>query len=119
MTRKRKDFAEHGVYAYRHGCRCINCKNAIAELQAKYRERRKQRPGRYKVRYGSSDLRLSAEPLIAYLERTNQLHLVDRQAVQWWRTEGMSVYKVDEYAIRYGTHPVLLYGEAFYEGCDA
>lgn len=60
--------------------------------------------------------RLDAAPLIEWLEYTEQIGRIDRGTLQHWRANGLSVWNADKWAIRYGIHPVRLWGFDFYDG---
>ena len=88
----------------------------VRVVWAEYREKDFMSGKKFSVRHGSSKVRLPAEPLIRFLERNGSLHTISRNTLRGWREDGMSVYQVDSWCIRFGTHPVMVYGDAFYEG---
>lgn len=116
MARPFKVF-EHGTIGmYRQRkCRCDLCKMAVAEQRAAYRPKPGDQPTNYKVRYGSVRVRLCPEPLIQYLEQVTLVNNQMRKVFADWRKNGIDLYRADEMAIQYGTHPYLLWGDEFYQ----
>ena len=97
----------HGYSGYRERkCRCEVCCAAAALLRKKYRKR--------------SDnvwIRLSAEPLIKKLQESDQLFLVNADVLYKWRNTGLDIYNADKWCLKFGWHPVEVFGQAFYVGC--
>ena len=106
----------HGPSGYQRGCRCDTCRTEMAEKRNFYRNRDYETGKKFSVFYGSSKLRLPADPLIRFLERRDALGSISRHTLAGWKRDGMSVYQVDWWCIRLGTHPAMVYGDAFYEG---
>ena len=61
--------------------------------------------------------RLPAQPLIDWLEYTEQIDSIDGHTRRDWLKYGLSVYNADKWAIRCGVHPIRLWGWEFYQGC--
>lgn len=116
MARPLKEY-EHGTAArYRlRKCRCDLCKTAAAEERANYRLSPGSKEISYKLRYGSVKVRLDPEPLIAYMTATTLVDHNTLKMFQTWRRYGIDLYRADMYAIKCGTHPYLLWGDAFYQ----
>lgn len=96
---------KHSIGGYDRGCRCEICKEAkaVARLAGNPRP---------------SKLVLPFEPLLAALERRGQTQLVEPSQVYKWRKKGgINVYQADMWAMRFGFHPIEIWGMAFYEGC--
>lgn len=92
--------AEHGtVYASkRTGCQCESCKGALN----KRNERRKPRR-----------VKLPVAPLISSLpEEAVARH--KRAITAWINAGGVPVYEADRMCIKYGIHPVSVYGTAWH-----
>jgi len=60
---------------------------------------------------------ISADPLIAKLERIGKLSEVESGIVKSWRLKGISVYSADYWCLKYGYHPAEIFGQEFYTGC--
>lgn len=107
MNRTRKVYTEHGMGMYRYaGCRCEICNGVMAEHRKKYRKKS-----------DNSKVMLDATPLINWLQRNEQLTLMDTSSVHNWRTRGIGVYTADALCTRMGVHPAEVFGFKFYEGC--
>ena len=110
MGRKAKEYqhGEYGMYTYRK-CRCDECRSIAAKVRMKYRGED------FEQQTEDVMFRLPAAPLMAYIERTGQEEAVSRHVVRRWLIGGIDIYKADEWAIRLGTHPFLLWGAEFYQ----
>lgn len=109
MGRKKKEYqhGEYGMYTLRK-CRCDECKSIAAKVRMKYRgEDFEDQPE-------DVQFRLPAQPLVDYLNRTGQLDRIDHRTVHRWIVSGLDMYRADEMAIKYGTHPMLVWGMEFY-----
>lgn len=111
----------HGThYMYRYGrCRCALCQQANRDRRAKYDPKPGDQPKhKFSVFYASSKVRLDPAPLIAYVQRTQEIDTNWRQRISRWERKGIDVYQADFWCVRLGLHPTALYGDAFYEGCE-
>ena len=98
----------HGPAGYRYGgCRCEICMEGMRAERRKYRKRS-----------DACRLRFSAEPFIARLERDGRMAAIANSIVSRLKRDGMDVYAVDRWCIRFGYHPVEIYGHDFYKGID-
>jgi hypothetical protein len=98
---------EHGIDMYRKmKCRCDVCRNAARDMRAKYRPLS-----------DSKKIRLDPQPLIDKLIATNQLYEVHQSKWQGWLEKGIDIYWADFWCIKFGYHPVEIFGNAFYQGC--
>lgn len=96
---------KHGVRSYNRGCRCDVCRESKAEA------RRQGHPPMSKVK-------LPVEPFLEVLKRNDQSHLLEpHRLYQWRKAGGINVYWADVWAMRFGFHPVEIWGMDFYEGC--
>ena len=105
---KEKKARTHGAAGYRYGgCRCEICIEGIRAERRKYRKRS-----------DACRLRFSATPLIERLEKDGRMAAIANSIVHRWKREGMDVYGVDRWCIRFGYHPVEIYGQEFYRGIE-
>lgn len=106
----------HGPSGYQRGCRCDTCRTEMMEKKRQYREKEYETGKRFSVRYGSSKVRLPADPMLRFLDRMGATGTISRHTLAGWKRNGMTVYQIDWWCIRLGTHPAMVYGDAFYEG---
>lgn len=96
---------KHNLTGYRKGCRCDICKSCRSEYKKSLRPKQ-------------SSLKLDPAPLLAKLEASDQLHLLDKHSIySWQKRGGINVYYADKWALKFGWHPAEVWGMAFYEGC--
>ena len=110
----------HGtVSRYNNGrCRCELCKDAKRQWRINNMPTPGDQPvGKFKVRYASAKVVLDPEPLITLITQTTELNSNMRARFREWRANGIDVYRADEWCVRIGTHPYLVFGDKFYEGC--
>lgn len=101
----KQEITEHGVSMYRYrNCRCQVCKDAMNVQRKLYRKLKRR-------------FYISADPLIAKLERIGKLSEVESGIVKSWRLKGISVYSADYWCLKYGYHPAEIFGQEFYTGC--
>ena len=94
----------HGRSTYlKYQCRCTVCVEDARE---------------YRVNRKKPVLMLDGEPLIDRLTRDGRITSIKTSATHKWRTRGMSVYLADRWAIKLGYHPVEIWGNDFYRGCN-
>ena len=100
------DNRKHGGSLYRRGCRCEICVQAMVEYRRQYR-----------VTDKPSKLKLPVRPLLEWVIRTESTAMVHPRALWRWLSNPdalMDVYWADRYAIQLGTHPMNIWGMAFY-----
>jgi hypothetical protein len=62
---------------------------------------------------------LDPELFIARLKQDGRWGFIDTSTVHKWRSRGFTVWVADRWAVKYGYHPVEIWGCDFYEGCGA
>lgn len=110
---------EHGTYSmYNTGkCRCDLCRVAAAEKRARYRPQLGDQPKNYNVRFGSAKIRLDAAPFVKFLYETTLVDALLLKRIRGWERNGIDLYYADKLAIEFGSHPALIWGDDFYQGC--
>lgn len=98
------DERTHGRSTYlKYKCRCTICVEDAREYRAKIRK---------------PVLILDGETLIKRLSVDGRLAAVNTKTTHRWRSEGLSIYSADKWAIRLGYHPYEIWGADFYRGCN-
>jgi len=109
VARPQKEYqhGEYGMYTLRK-CRCDECKSIAAKVRMKYRgEDFEDHPE-------DVQFRLPAQPFIDFLTRTGQLSHVPEANIRRWLVSGMDMYRADAWAIKFHSHPMLIWGMDFY-----
>lgn len=106
----------NGYNNYR--CRCDLCKNAKSQDRlARLPEPGAQPKNKFNVCYASARITLDPEPLIHLISQKMELDSNMRARFRDWRANGIDIYRADYWCIRFDTHPYLVFGDKFYEGC--
>lgn len=105
---------KHGRNGYvKHKCRCDECKTGNSVY------RKQLRDSKPTSRFAESKIpRLSAQPLIDMLRRAERLNEIHPTMLKRWETKGLNIYWADTWAIRFGWHPVEIWGMDFYQGIE-
>lgn len=119
---------EHGtMLAYWDGCRCDNCKwVALFSLLIDNDDAMEIKPNSVYIEPQPQGSRqFPARNLIMFMREPNSSLLAEklgtsRKIVTGWLRRGacFTVWEADHYAIKAGTHPVIVWGQKFYDGVD-
>lgn len=106
-----KEF-KHGIGGYqKHGCRCDVCRKAKSEHGKRYKRKTK-----FDESTKSVSIRLDATPLIEKLKSSGQIEFVDGKIISRWEKKGIDLYWADKWSLKFGWHPVEIFGKDFYQG---
>jgi hypothetical protein len=88
---------------YKLKCRCQECTDGIKKAIKDNNEKRKSRKA----------ARLSILPLLEFLPK--EFSFDYRRSISKWEQRGLTVYEADRICTKYGFHPFLVYGNAWYD----